>query len=217
MRVSVSSDWFEQPLLLLLVVQHGQPLVNPAVNANLVIQRRGLDVLDHLRVQLDAHRRDEERGGDLLPFEHPQDPGKPVHRAVLAARDHLVVEVARRERGGGVVDVEREADRHPARRRARTWASGAGRRRRGTSAGGARRATASCPGNGSGRGASAAGAGGAAGCATAAQAEGGRQNRTQAARVIVRVMGASAESPGTSCLRSKVDAGASGWRIARVR
>ena len=67
-----------------------------------------------VRVQLDAHRGDEERGGDLLPFEHPQDPGEPVHRAVLAPRDHLVVEVARRERGGGVVDVEREADRDAA-------------------------------------------------------------------------------------------------------
>ena len=99
-------------LLLALVVQRGQPLVNPAVYGDLVIQRRRLNFLDHLRVQLEADRRHEPRHRYALALEHPEQARHTVHGAILAARNHFVVEVAGRQRRGGVVGVERETDRH---------------------------------------------------------------------------------------------------------
>ena len=97
----------EQPLLFGLVVQGRQPFVDPAVDADLVHLLLE-DARHHLRVQRGAHRRDEERRRHLLAIEHPQDPRQAVDRAVLAARQHLVVEVALRQRHRGVVDVERQ-------------------------------------------------------------------------------------------------------------
>ena len=101
----------EQPQLLLLVVEERQPLVDPAVDADLVPARR-LDLLHHVRVQRDADRGNEKRRRHLMLVEHSQDARQAVHGAVLAARDHFVVERAGRQRGGGVVHVERERHRH---------------------------------------------------------------------------------------------------------
>ena len=71
----------------------------------------GLDVLDHRRMQHRARRRNEERRGHLLAIEHAEDSRQAVDRAVLAARQDFVIEVAGRQRRGGVVDVERQAHR----------------------------------------------------------------------------------------------------------
>ena len=71
-----------------------------------------LDHRDHAGMQHGACGRDEERRGHLLPIEHPQDPRQAIDRAVLAAREDLVIEIAGRERRGGVVDVEGQAHRH---------------------------------------------------------------------------------------------------------
>ena len=57
-----------------------------------------------------AGGRDEERCRDLLAIEHAEDPRQAVDGAVFAAREDLVIEIAGRQRRGGVVDVERQAD-----------------------------------------------------------------------------------------------------------
>jgi hypothetical protein len=60
------------------------------------------------RMERRAHRRDEERRRHLLTIEHAQDARQAVDGAVFAARQHLVVEIALRQRHRGVVDVERQ-------------------------------------------------------------------------------------------------------------
>jgi hypothetical protein len=48
-----------------------------------------------------------------LAIQQPQDARQAVDGAVFAAREDLVIEVAGRERRGGVVDVERQPNRDP--------------------------------------------------------------------------------------------------------
>jgi len=58
-----------------------------------------------------ADRRDEERRGDPVLVQQPQNPRQAVDRAVLAARDRFRDQVAGRQIRRRVVDVEAQADR----------------------------------------------------------------------------------------------------------
>ena len=92
------------------VVHAGEMLVDPAVHADLVAAAF-LDRRNHVGVEQVTDRGNEERRGDLMLVEQTQDARQPVDRAVLAARDRLGDQVAGREIGRCVVDVEAQSDR----------------------------------------------------------------------------------------------------------